>query len=336
MLAVALLLATCLSALADPEAPALRLMPLGDSITQWQCGTLGNSTSATNDRGDVASFGGYRGPLFQSLQGQWGSLYSFESVGGQHDCGSHEGHSGWTCEMLADIIVASAVAYKPDVVLLMCGTNDLWYRPNTINPILGGNVSQVLDRINLILARLYSVSPHTTVLLSTISDINATKCLTYPQAACPPSMPADIVSVNDALPARVVAPFAAAGRKIFLHDVNADAQWVEADYFTWGIHRSEAGFKKMAASWEKAITAHVTPPLRSCSSALTYSCGPEQTSRSGNATMCDACLAKHPVQRMLAMYNCTLAAQAAFCSRSRGLGERVVLAEGAAEAFAVW
>ena len=338
MLAAAtVLLATCPSALAVPEASALRLMPLGDSITQWQCGTLGNATSAANDRGDVASFGGYRGPLFESLQRQWGSLYSFESVGGQHGCGSHEGHSGWTCEMLADIIVESATAYKPDVVLLMCGTNDLWYRPYTKNPILGGNVSQVLDRINLILERLYSVAPDTTVLLSTISDINATKCLTYPQAACPPSMPADIVSVNDALPARVVAPSRAAGRKIFLHDVNAEAQWEEKDYFTWGIHRSEAGFKKMAASWEKAIMAHVTPPVRSCSSALTYSCGPEQTCRSGNATMCDACLAKHPVQHMLAQYNCTQAAQAAFCSSpSGGLGARAALAEGAAEAFAAW
>ena len=66
-------------------------MPLGDSITQWQCGTLGNATHAANGRGDVASFGGYRGPLFEGLQEQWGSLYRFESVGGQHGCGSHEG-----------------------------------------------------------------------------------------------------------------------------------------------------------------------------------------------------------------------------------------------------
>ena len=194
----------------------------------------------------------------------------------------------------------------------------------------------MLDRITLLLQRLYSVSPGTTVLLSTISDINATKCLSYPQAACPPSMPADIASVNDALPARVVAPLAAAGRKIFLHDVNADADWVEKDYYTWGIHRSEAGFRKMAASWEKSITAHITPPVRSCSSALVYSCGPEQTVRSGNATMCDACLAKHPVQHMLAQYNCTEAAQVAFCSPSGGLSQRAALAEGAAGSFGVW
>ena len=295
---------------------ALRIMPLGDSITQWQCGLLGNASSPVNDRGDVASFGGYRGPLFESLQRHWGSLYTFESVGGQHGCGSHEGHSGWTCEMLADIIVESATAYEPDVVLLMCGTNDLWYRPSTKNPILAGNVSQVLDRITLILQRLYSVVPQATVLLSTISDINATKCLTYPEGPCPATMPADIVAVNDALDSRVVAPFTAAGRAIHLHDVNTDAQWEEADYFTWGIHRSEAGFKKMAMSWEKSILAHVIPPIRSCESALTYSCGPEQTQRSKNATLCENCLAKPPVQHMLAQYNCSTEAQAKFCQES--------------------
>lgn len=41
---------------AGSAAPALRIMPLGDSITQWQCGLMQNTST-----GDVASFGGYRG-----------------------------------------------------------------------------------------------------------------------------------------------------------------------------------------------------------------------------------------------------------------------------------
>ena len=202
--------------------PALRIMPLGDSITQWQCGLLDNAST-----GDVASFGGYRGPLFAGMAQHWGRLYTYESVGGEHGCGSHEGHSGWTCEMLADIIADSAAAYRPDVVLLMCGTNDLFYRNTTANPDQGGTPAQVLDRIGTLLDRLYAVVPGVTVLISTVSDINATKCLTYPAGACPPSMPADIAAVNAALSAKVVAPLAARGRKIFLHDVNAEAQWVE-------------------------------------------------------------------------------------------------------------
>jgi lysophospholipase L1-like esterase len=285
--------------------PALRIMPLGDSITQWECGTMGTAASPFNDRGDVASFGGYRGPLFQELQREWGSLYAFETVGGQHGCGSHEGHSGWTCQMLADVIVGSATAYKPDVVMLMCGTNDLYYGPSTLNPEKQGNVSQVLERINLVISRIFSVLPNATVLLSTISDINATKCLTYAAGACPPSMPADIAAVNAALPAQVVSPLTAAGRRVYLHDVNAEAQWVETDYFTWGIHRSEAGFAKMGAAWKKALLAHVTPPAGSCSAALEYACGVEQTAKSHDAALCNACLLH--AKSTLTRYKCSAA-----------------------------
>ena len=67
MLAAAALLAAAACPAAVAEAPAMRLMPLGDSITQWQCGMLGNAISAANGRGDVASFSGNRGPLFESM-----------------------------------------------------------------------------------------------------------------------------------------------------------------------------------------------------------------------------------------------------------------------------
>ena len=90
------------------------------------------------------------------------------------------------------------------------------------------------DRINTILDRLFAVVPAATVLLSTISDVNMTKCATYPQGACPETMPEEIIEVNTALPSKVAAVHTAAGRKVFVHDVNADAQWVEKDYWTWG------------------------------------------------------------------------------------------------------
>jgi hypothetical protein len=40
---------------ASAPAPALRIMPVGDSITQWNCGALNAKAP------DPASFGGYRG-----------------------------------------------------------------------------------------------------------------------------------------------------------------------------------------------------------------------------------------------------------------------------------
>ena len=74
--------------------------------------------------------------------GRWGEN-AFATVGGEYGCGSHEGHSGWTCEDLASIITDSAISYSPDVVLLMCGTNDLYYRASTLKPEKGGNVTEV-------------------------------------------------------------------------------------------------------------------------------------------------------------------------------------------------
>ena len=242
---------------------ALRIMPVGDSITQWHCGSQARNPA---DPKSTASFGGFRGPLFQQLQAKWGEN-AFATVGGEYGCGSHEGHSGWTCEDLAGIITTSAVSYSPDVVLLMCGTNDLYYRPSTLKPEKGGNVTQVLDRMTMLLASLFAVRPNATVLLSTVPEINATKCLSYGAGPCPPSMPTNIAAVNAALPTAVVAPLVAAGRRVFLCDVNADAHWEEADFWTWGIHRSEEGFAKMAASFLQNILAHVVPPTHSPAAA---------------------------------------------------------------------
>ena len=168
---VALLLsfAAAVRASPIPNSPtsALKIMPLGDSITQWHCG---HQARVPADPRSEASFGGFRGPLFANLASEWGEN-AFTTVGGEYGCGSHEGHSGWTCEDLAGI-TKSATSYAPDVVLLMCGTNDLYYRPSTLKPEKGGNVTQVLGRMSALLAKLFAVRPNATVLLSTVPEIN--------------------------------------------------------------------------------------------------------------------------------------------------------------------
>ena len=191
-------------------AAALRIMPLGDSITQWHCGPQAPRVPA--DPSSLASTGGYRGPLFAQLQKKWGE-FKFSTVGGEYGCGSHEGHSGWTCADLDGIITQSATSYEPDVVLLMCGTNDLYYRKSTLNPEKGGNATQVLDRINSLLGKLFAVRPNATVLLSTVPEINATKCLSYGAGPCPPTMPGQIAAVNEALLTAVVHPLTAGGHR---------------------------------------------------------------------------------------------------------------------------
>ena len=99
-----------------PGASAARIMPLGDSITQWICGPLKPSDRCA----DTAGFGGYRQPLGKALHNKG---VAFDFVGFQYDCGSHAGISGHTCKEIGEEIAANAGAHKPDVVLLMCGTN---------------------------------------------------------------------------------------------------------------------------------------------------------------------------------------------------------------------
>ena len=96
-------------------SPALRIMPLGDSITQWVCGPIQPNPNAPSD---TMGLGGYRQPLGQMLRQK---AVSFDMVGFQYDCGSHAGISGHTCLEISNEIVENAGSHQPDIVMLMCG-----------------------------------------------------------------------------------------------------------------------------------------------------------------------------------------------------------------------
>lgn len=95
-----------------PIPASLRVMPLGDSLTAGQY-----------DDGAYDIDGGYRGPLRAMLLG----ATFVGSVGGVH-----EGHPGYGTKRLADGLPGWLASARPDVVLLMIGTNDLgWTEEST-------------------------------------------------------------------------------------------------------------------------------------------------------------------------------------------------------------
>ena len=198
----------------------------------------------------TASFGGYRSFLFDSLLRQ---QISAQPVGSMYGCGSHEGHSGWTCADLAAIAREAVAVHQPDVILLMCGTNDLFFTGSQRSPAgsAGASASATVGRMAKLLDEVFAAAPKVTLLMSTTAAINATRCRAY-KPPCPAAMPSQIAELNAALPA-LVAEQQRLHRDVSLHDVNAEAAWVEADYYTWGIHRSQQGFAKMAGSWERAL-----------------------------------------------------------------------------------
>src|SRR5215204_1906117 len=94
-------------------ADVIRIMPLGDSITQGVGSPLGD---------------GYRGLLWDLFQ-QSGLVVDFVG-GGQSGPSSlpdrdHQGTSGERADELLPRIPGLMSTYLPDVVLLMIGTNDV-------------------------------------------------------------------------------------------------------------------------------------------------------------------------------------------------------------------
>ncbi|MFJ8859621.1 SGNH/GDSL hydrolase family protein, partial [Streptomyces sp. NPDC102451] len=188
---------------------ALRVMPLGDSITYGTGSTSG---------------AGYRSTLYSKLNEQG----EVEYVGSQWSGpalspNSHEGHPSWLIGDIAGIADSVLTTYRPNVVLLHIGTNDM---SNNIDPDgaparLGSLIDQILRN-----------DPKVTLLVSTI----------VPSAF--PETNARIARYNAAIPG-VVEARRAAGKHVRLVRMNAVTTANLAD----GLHPDNLGYQKMAAAF---------------------------------------------------------------------------------------
>jgi lysophospholipase L1-like esterase len=144
------LLQTPVQTPAQRSSATIRIMPLGDSITQ--------STSPLN------SYRYYLWHLLENRDYRVDFVGSLRGVGGGPPANpdfdmDHEGHSGWRAdEILANIQMWAAQA-SPDIVLLHLGTNDLCQRQSAESTVIDiGNIVDVLRTVN----------PHIRVLLAQI------------------------------------------------------------------------------------------------------------------------------------------------------------------------
>ena len=98
----------------------LRILPLGDSIT--------HGTEST-------SLDGYRGPLAVALSSQVAALnFVGTQISGTMSDPDNEGHPSYKVSDIAALANASLNNYKPNVVLLDAGINDL--EQTTTSPLL--------------------------------------------------------------------------------------------------------------------------------------------------------------------------------------------------------
>ncbi len=220
---------------APVRADGVRIMPLGDSMTEADPG--------------------YRGPLYQMLT-QEGFKVEFvgSKKGDSAKCASphHEGHGGFTIgpgkskpDAWSDgkgnlyDNVDKWLQTKPDIILLLIGINDYLnigklqpdYKPDLQGP---GKLGALLDKI-------HEISPQSKILVSSILPVAWDSRIGRP--------------INDAIPGLVATrPF------VLFVDLNKTTAFVAGDWSKDNLHPSEQGYGKMAKGWFVALKPVLTQP----------------------------------------------------------------------------
>ena len=215
-----------------PASGPCKIMPFGDSITQGY---------------NVA--GGYRAPLFHlalaakheiTFVGS-ASDYSVPTVDGTAFPKNHEGHGGYTIEGsngIAQFVSTSIPNYKPNIITLMIGTND-------INGNV--NVADAPNRLGKLLDSIFMRDPNILVVLAQIvpsrTDGTNNAIKTY----------------NAAIP-NLVSTRVSKGQHIVLVDMYAaftnDANYKQS-LLNDNLHPNQTGYNGMADVWFKALSPYL-------------------------------------------------------------------------------
>ncbi|KHN99967.1 Esterase, SGNH hydrolase-type [Metarhizium album ARSEF 1941] len=195
---------------------ALRLMPLGASITYGQGSSTGN---------------GYRGDLHDLLTSNG---YAVGMVGsrrhGSMEDNAVEGWPGFLIHEVRSKAEAAVPSRLPNVFLVNAGTNDC---------AVNLDLDAAGRRIDRLLEYLWTASPGSTVILSTLL-VNLS-----------PPVEARVGRVNAQIE-QVAEDRAAQGKRIVLVDMHA-ADAPQAPDMADATHPNDAGYSKMAAIWLRGI-----------------------------------------------------------------------------------
>ncbi|MEO5712846.1 MAG: GDSL-type esterase/lipase family protein [Luteolibacter sp.] len=220
----AVLTAACLfyPSAAQAQTAPIRIMPLGDSITD------GSSFDSPDGSG------GYRGRLYSLLTT---AGYNVDYIGSQTINSSlipdqnHEGHSGWRIDQL-DSNMAGWLASMadPDVVLMHIGTNDFGQNVDTVNAI---------NRLDALILKIATLRPYTHIIVTNL------------MARGEPQNTNLQNQFNPYVQARVDA-HATAGRRVTFLDMRSV---VPLSDMPDNLHPNQTGYDKMANAWLPAIQA---------------------------------------------------------------------------------
>ena len=197
--------------LGDPQEPLipdipLRILPLGNSITWGWGSSTGN---------------GYRQPLLSLLSNPVRYIGSEHS--GNMDNNENEGHPGAIIFQIA-LYADQSLVLRPNVILLMAGTND----------VLGNfNVDEAPDRLGVLIDRCVSACPDALVLVAQL-----TPCADEELQARTETFNAEIPGL--------VSKRARQGKKVLAVDM---MKYVSTDGLIDGLHPNDEGYDGMARAW---------------------------------------------------------------------------------------
>jgi lysophospholipase L1-like esterase len=215
-----------------PASGPCKIMPFGDSITQGF---------------NVA--GGYRAPLFHLALAANRNItfvgsandFSVPTVDGMTFPRNHEGHGGYTIEGnngIAQFVSTSIPSYKPNIITLMIGTNDI----NGNN-----NLADAPNRLGKLLDAIFMRDANILVVLAQIvptrTDGTNNAVKTY----------------NAAMP-NLVSTRVGKGQHIVLVDMygafTKDANYKQS-LFADNLHPNQAGYNAMADVWFQALSPYL-------------------------------------------------------------------------------
>lgn len=203
------------------RASAVRIMPLGDSIT--------------------GSPGCWRALLWNKLQNSGYTSIDFVGTLPPQGCsvpydGDNEGHGGALVTNVADqnLLPGWLAATRPDIVMMHFGTNDVWSDRPT---------STILAAYSKLVDQMRASNPNMKILVAQIIPLNPSTC---------PECGRRAVALNDAIPGWAASKTTAASPIVVVD------QWTGFNTSTDtydGVHPNAGGDQKIADRWYPALTA---------------------------------------------------------------------------------
>jgi len=219
VLSASLILSGAFAVVAEPAVAAepvkvWKVMPLGDSITRGGGQVPGQ-------------YIGYRAALQADLRaGATGFHYNF--VGSMSDRGApdrnHEGHGGWTIDDLSSHIDTWMEAYRPDIVLLHAGTNNITRRDSP---------ATTATKLQNLITKIRNHGAETQILVAKVIQSRD------------PIRRADTNAYQALIPGVV----ANSGANVHLVDQSTIGG---GDIYDW-THPNDFGYSKMAYNWYHAL-----------------------------------------------------------------------------------